>query len=102
MEMCECVRDLVDHHNMHVEMMYELIEALLDTYTNVEQTKVNDVMCETMETLIVESANICTIANCYDEEHDWFVDEDFFILRDDEIEEECECCAGPKMSDFLS
>ena len=109
MEMCDCLQELIDNNNLHVEMTYELIEVLLKTYLNVEETLVNDVVCEMMDGLAVNSANVCAIANCVDKEHDWFMDEELFILRDDELEddcdcecENCECDFGPKISDYLS
>ena len=101
MEMCDCLQELIKHHNIRVEMMYELSKVLLETYPNVENTDVNDVVCEMMFDTEVSGANICAIANCFDEHGNWFIDEDLYITKNDELDE-CERDFGLKISDFLS
>jgi hypothetical protein len=103
MEMCDCFVDLIEKHNEQLEHMYELAELLLETFPGIEQTDVNDAFCNVMNDLTEQSVQLCAMANCLDDVN-WYMDEEGFVFTDgtNDEEGECECCDGPRISDYLN
>ena len=102
MEMCDCLIDLIEQHNRELEHMYELAELLLETYSGIEDTDVNDVFCDVMNGMTEQSVRLCAIANCVSDV-EWYIDDEGFVFTEGTNSEECECdCECPKISDYLN
>lgn len=89
-EHCDCehrhkvngVWEAIEMHNEHVDKMFELGEALLAQYPDIEETPINKAFCEAYNGIVGNAIYLCCEANSL--EHGWATDDDWHVVNDEE------------------
>lgn len=80
------VYEAIDIHNEHVDKLQAFGKALLEQYSNVEETPINEAFCEVFNGAIGNAIYLCCEANELEGEVNWMTTADWHVV--DKVEED--------------
>lgn len=79
------VYEAIEIHNEHVDKLQALGKVLLEQYSNIEETPVNETFCEVFNGVVGNAIYLCCEANELEGEANWMTTLDWHVI--DKVEE---------------